>query len=369
MGILTERLLPGLGVDVFVRQVASFLSQKGFEVTIFTLFADPDFSQFGVPVEKIFVPFSRKLPLYQYAALKKLPLLRKYNAEIWLIMTEPFYPFAYYLEPSILFFFGNSPPWGTRWKGWLNYAYACLEQNFFSFPRGKKLVAISLFLLNSLPSWLREKSEVIYPGANHYPFSPYGEAKVREEKQRLNIPENSRICLYAGRLNPFYQPYKGIQELAGICEKWKKAGKPYVFLAIGYGNKDDEEWLTKHHIFVRRMVPWEKMPLYFQMCDLYVSASKWEGLNLPLLEAGYFARPCVVYDLKAHREIVIPDRTGILIPRGKKEGERFQEAVEYLLADDEKRTTMGQEAKKRADQFRWEKSMEQILSLIQKTAG
>jgi len=41
-----------------------------------------------------------------------------------------------------------------------------------------------------------------------------------------------------------------------------------------------------------------------QACDVVVCFSRWEGFNLPLAEAQVLGRPCLVFDLAAHPEVV-----------------------------------------------------------------
>ncbi len=367
--MLCERLLPGLGVDLFLRQTASYFSRNGMEVKIFACTMDAGFSQFGVPVQILPIRFTRKLPLYHRQMFSCLSELRSYQPDVWLIATEPFYPLTRMLSPSLVFFFGNSPPAGTSWKGWANFAYSWLEQNVYSFPASEKIVVISSFIRNQLPFWLRKKSVVIYPGADHYGERTISPKQILEEKARLGIAPEKKVCLYAGRLNPHYQPYKGTEELGKLAQEWQQAKKPFILLMVGYGDEQDEEWAKSQGAFVRRMVPFEDMSLYFQMCDLYISASKWEGLNLPVVEAGYFGKPSVLYDVGAHREVVIHQQTGLLIPPSRAGFSRFSQAVEYLLEHSEKREEMGKKAKEFCSRFRWEYSQEQILSLITSITG
>jgi len=53
--------------------------------------------------------------------------------------------------------------------------------------------------------------------------------------------------------------------------------------------------------------------------DIFVSSSHWEGLPLAIVEAMLLGRPVVATDVGGTSEVVVPDRTGALIPAGSPE--------------------------------------------------
>ena len=48
----------------------------------------------------------------------------------------------------------------------------------------------------------------------------------------------------------------------------------------------------------------ERMPAYYSALDIYATASKWEGFDLPIVEAAWHGVPAVAYNVGAHGEHV-----------------------------------------------------------------
>ena len=83
----------------------------------------------------------------------------------------------------------------------------------------------------------------------------------------------------------------------------------------------------------------------YPVLDLYVSTSLKEGLPLSLVEAMGAGLAVVATDVPGHRDLVVPDETGLLIPP---EGPAaLAEAIRSLLADPERRRRMGVAGRRR----------------------
>lgn len=70
----------------------------------------------------------------------------------------------------------------------------------------------------------------------------------------------------------------------------------------------------------------KELPYYYAACDVYVTASLWEGFNLPAAEAQACGKKVVAFNLGSHPEIV---KNGILVE--KENIEEFAKAVIKLL--------------------------------------
>jgi len=73
-------------------------------------------------------------------------------------------------------------------------------------------------------------------------------------------------------------------------------------------------------------IPDEELQEFYSACDVYVSASLWEGFNLPLAEAQACGKPVVAFDLCSHPEVV---RDGILVKPN--DTSKFAEAIVKIL--------------------------------------
>ena len=75
-------------------------------------------------------------------------------------------------------------------------------------------------------------------------------------------------------------------------------------------------------------VPDEELPYYYGACDLYVTASLWEGFDMPAVEAQLCGKKVVAFDIGSHPEVV---KKGKLVREGDVKG--FAEAVVKVLGE------------------------------------
>lgn len=105
----------------------------------------------------------------------------------------------------------------------------------------------------------------------------------------------------------------------------------------------------------------EFIPSLYASCDVFVTATKWEGLDLPALEASYFGRPVVAYRVGAHPEIIRHEETGFLAETF----EEFESFVGRLISDPHLRERMGASGKKFASEnFKWSDAISKYIDLI-----
>ncbi|HJW90702.1 MAG TPA: glycosyltransferase [Anaerolineales bacterium] len=84
------------------------------------------------------------------------------------------------------------------------------------------------------------------------------------------------------------------------------------------------------------------VPRLLSACDLFVSASHWEGLPIAVLEAMACALPVVATAVGDLPEVISPE-TGALVPPGQPQ--ELARALETVLVDPERLTRMGQAAR------------------------
>jgi glycosyltransferase involved in cell wall biosynthesis len=79
--------------------------------------------------------------------------------------------------------------------------------------------------------------------------------------------------------------------------------------------------------------------------DLYVAASRKEGLPLAVLEAMAAGLAVVATDVPGHRDVVVPGETGLLV--APEDPAELAEAVATLLSDPALRKSLGQAGRER----------------------
>ena len=118
------------------------------------------------------------------------------------------------------------------------------------------------------------------------------------------------------------------------------------------------------HFQFTGLVPPERIPELIAAMDIVVHASLREGLARVLPQALIAGRPAVSYDVDGAREVVLPNRTGYLLPPGSVS--QLAEALCQLAADPRLRTRLGAEGRRLfTDRFRHERMTAQIRRLYE----
>ncbi|MHA2620211.1 MAG: glycosyltransferase family 4 protein [bacterium JZ-2024 1] len=368
----TERLLPGLGADTFVSELANRLTESGHRVRVYAIHIHKMFTEeTSVEIRQLAIPFSRRLPVYHRSTLKVIRTLITSGElvidadEIVVLATEPFYPLAGLWRRSGILYFGNSPPTGLNWKARINYAYAVTSQVMRSLPAARIVMPCSYYLYRTLPRRIRDKMRVLYPGVDHYDRWSPPDSEVDEFRRSLGLNKDDALLFFAGRLNYHYQPYKGLKELISHYLALRSQGRRVRLLVAGYGDEHDASILADQGVIVFRNAERSLMPRLFKACDIYCTASRWEGFNLPLAEAQHFAKPVIAYDTGAHPEILFPADSGYLVQTTS----AFRSTLEFMLDNRPWCREMGGRGRDHVARFRWKYTVRAFEKYLKEVFG
>jgi len=183
--------------------------------------------------------------------------------------------------------------------------------------------SVSDYLRKELKRESNIESKVVYNKIDNKKFNK----NVKGDKiiKKFNL-KNKKILLYVGRITP----HKGIHLLLKSFNIIKKEISNVKLLIIGkptFSNyfKKIKKMVNKDVIFTG-FVPDNKLPEYYAACSLYVTASLWEGFDLPVAEAQACGKKVVAFDIGSHPEIV---KIGILVKEKDMQG--FADAAIKLL--------------------------------------
>ncbi|MHB1346008.1 MAG: glycosyltransferase [Candidatus Humimicrobiaceae bacterium] len=364
---ITDRMILGHGVDLVIDKLATGLSGLGYECEIYCNNFDETFRK-QRPFDIRRLPnISGKNFIDLESKTKKLKLiLNNLNADIFIINSFPFYSLAGHLnKPVISINYGVISTQGLPLKRKLFYKYMDLSQNYFYFRNSSKIISISSYLDNKLPSYLRNKSDYIHLGSNHYLGSDISTAEIRSFRKNFNISEDDCLLLYVGRLNPVNQPYKGTKQLIDLFHQAGSRNSRIKLMMVGFGSGNDEIAIKNEGILSIANAPWEIMPLIYSSCDIYTTCTQWEGFDLPIVEAHSFGKPSICYDLCAHPEISKNLETGFLV----RTSEEFLNRILELAGNAALRNQMGLSAKDFSKNFTWEKTVYQYDKAIKTITG
>lgn len=106
------------------------------------------------------------------------------------------------------------------------------------------------------------------------------------------------------------------------------------------------------------------MPALYKISDVLISASIEEGFGINIIEGMATGMPAVASIVRGHKEMVIPEKNGFLFsPSSTKQ---FIDYIMLLHNDFELYCEMSDEAKKTAQKFSIQNSLEQMSSIYKK---
>lgn len=301
------RMQKGFGVAVVAHQLAYGLSNKGHEVTLCSTSESKDFE----PINYNWFKFpvyggsqNRLLPLFQIEIDKSIQRIKSQKIfkdfDVVLTCSFPFYGAGKRLSiPEVHFDFGQAPTSGMGIIGKFNYQYLKWREKI-SQPRSEKILTISRFLTNYLHSRVLSPV-VINLGADQL---SEGNRRVNRECE-LDFEDNFKYGLYVGRLDPENQPYKNVLNLVKMSTEIKKRVPEFQLICVGFGSKSTVDWLEKQDIKVFTSINDNLLAQLYQKSHLYLTATLWEGLDLPILEAAWFKKPAVAFNIGAHPELPV----------------------------------------------------------------
>lgn len=115
-------------------------------------------------------------------------------------------------------------------------------------------------------------------------------------------------------------------------------------------------------------VPNVELPSYYRAAAVSVIPSLEEGFGIPAAEAMGCEVPVVASDAGGLPEVVEHGVTGLVVPRG--DSKALAQAIGSLLADPQRRRTMGRAGRERALRlFDWDRSAEQFEAIYREVAS
>ena len=293
IGILTCRLTKGYGVDVVVNQQATELAKRGHHVTIYTL--EHDFNYFP--------PINYRVKVINLAAKTLVRYLKTRKHGCLIAHTSPFFEV---LPELSSFFTVIAYEHGDPTPELFPESERFHRKNIKDFklkhvyPTVDSVIAISNFISKDI-RWLDAK--VIHNGADHLLKNSVSEKKLTQvqAKKLLGLQQDKLTLLTVSRLGSGEAHYKGLDLFSSI--KKLLPAERYQFVVLGRGTEYDRRELEESGFHVIVNASNEALQNAYIACDIYIACSKWEGFNLPLVEAQMFGRLSLALDQGCHNEV------------------------------------------------------------------
>ena len=205
----------------------------------------------------------------------------------------------------------------------------------------------------------REKIVVIPNGIKPQNFDvPDSKEECRK---RLGLPLHSNMLLFVGKITPYKGPDVLVRAMPEIIKNVPDT--ELVFVGSGELRNRLEELSKELGIWERvrftGFVEERLKPLYYKSTDIFVlpSTMNTEVFPIVLLEASASGRPMVVSDLDTFKCIIEDGYNGLFTKRNDENN--LADAIIYLLENEEVRENMGKNARKKVENYSWEKIAEE----------
>ncbi len=211
-----------------------------------------------------------------------------------------------------------------------------------------------------------QKCVTIYSGMEVEPFLK-ADLHREEARRRLGFRAEHVVVGKIARLFPL----KGHDDLIEAASRAIPVNPGLRFMVVGGGILEDtlkrkiqKCGLSEYFTFTG-LVPPEELPFFLSAMDIVVHASLREGLARVLPQALLAGKVVVSYDVDGAREVVIPEKTGFLLPPRDVDG--LVRAILRLAESPELRGRLAAEGRKLCQElFPHEKMTRDIYELYQR---
>lgn len=194
---------------------------------------------------------------------------------------------------------------------------------------------------------------------------PWGVDLKHFSPQAQTARENAPLCLLSTRS---WEPIYGVEVLAqGFAQAAQQLGPEAVQLVM-LGNGSLAGNLRQvfnragvsEQVFFPGQVNQNDLPRYYNMADLYVSASRTDGTSISLLEALACGTPALLSDIPGNREWLEPGQQGWYFQDG--DADSLTQVILHAAAHRHRLPEMGRAARQLAEQRAdWEKNFKMLF--------
>lgn len=248
-----------------------------------------------------------------------------------------------------LFFPGHSLglsrlAWQMAWKG---------------AQKARRWITVSDFTKREVLNFVnRNPEEVIHiPEGVDSNFHPLSEEQIGEWRKKLGLGAKKAI-LHVGHC----QPRKNMERLLTALALLNRQRVAFHFIQVGGVFTSAQRRLLEssgleHHVRQMSRVSEEELVGLYNVADVFVLPSLYEGFGLPVLEAMACGTPVVAANAASLPEVV--GNAGLLVDPHSPEA--IAKAIAQVLEDSALASDLRERGLRRAREFTWERTAEQTM--------
>ncbi len=244
--------------------------------------------------------------------------------------------------------------------------YKYLSRNLYDHAqRAHAIIADSECTKRDVMKFLEipsEKIQVIYSGVNSM-FRPIHDTSILNRiRRKYHLP--SKIILFVGTLEPRKNIVGLIQAYKELIRDLKSNYSLVIVGGKGWAYKDIFKTVgdlkIKDRIVFTGYVPDEDLPAIYNLGDVFVYPSFYEGFGMPVVEAMACGVPVITSNLSSLPEVggdavlyVSPGQT-----------EEIAHTIKSILTDEKLRVSLKEKGLIRSKSFTWENAARQVLKVF-----
>ena len=156
--------------------------------------------------------------------------------------------------------------------------------------------------------------------------NPCFKAQPPNKEQAFNLPENTPVLLYVGRVSN----EKGVLELPAIYQRAKQAVPNLRFAVVGNGPLQPQLKKEMPDAIFMDWIQQGKLSLIYASVDMLVLPSRFDTFAMVVLEALSCGLPAIAYNTKGPKDIIEHKRCGFLVETPL---EMQEQIVDFLQND------------------------------------
>jgi len=219
--------------------------------------------------------------------------------------------------------------------------------------------------------------EIIPPGVDTNRFY---QIPVDEAKEFIGIPENEKMILFVGRI----EPLKGVDTLIKAISQLQQADilsrcPHYLYIIGGDADSGQEKMNEEMHrlqdlriklgvgdlvIFLGKRDQ-DSLQYYYSAAEMLVMPSHYESFGMVALESMACGTPVIATQVGGLQHLVLDQETGFTIPNDNPDA--LEEKITVLICKPELREKMSQKSTSYAQSFSWNTITKKLIEIFKKT--